>query len=302
MLGRLEMDIDQCIKAYNQLMKFIFSEKINNLPVGWSGNIQAQYDSRRLKSAIEDVIIQTGASPNDLMNDGITRKCRAFVCATAKENLQVTRLRSYTVTNDDAISATVCEAALATAAATSFFEPVTIDNRQYVDGAFGANNPIEEVEEEATDIWCPTTRQLKPLVKCIISVGTGNPGKTALDDKIHLFLTKTLVRMALKPEGIERRFMARWNKEHSEKRYFRFNVEQGLQEVILTEYSKQKIIESTTYDYLHQESQKSRVRDCILNLIEKEGTISILDCFLAFSWIAHIPQRKQAWISRRAYK
>ncbi|KAJ5999690.1 hypothetical protein N7481_000099 [Penicillium waksmanii] len=88
-------------------------------------------------------------------------------------------------------------------AATSFFEPVTIDNRQYVDGAFGANNPIEEVEEEAADIWCHTTRQLKPSVKCIISVGTGNPGKKALDDKIHLFLTKTLVRMALKPEGIE---------------------------------------------------------------------------------------------------
>lgn len=57
MLGRLEMDIDECIKIYNQLMKFIFSENINNLPVGWSGNIQVQYDSRRLKSAIEDVII-----------------------------------------------------------------------------------------------------------------------------------------------------------------------------------------------------------------------------------------------------
>lgn len=86
MLGRLEMDIDECLKAYNHLMTFIFSEKINNLPVGWSGNIQAKYDSRRLKSAIEDVIIQAGASLNDLMKDGITRKCRAFVCATAKEN------------------------------------------------------------------------------------------------------------------------------------------------------------------------------------------------------------------------
>ncbi|KAJ5404524.1 Patatin/Phospholipase A2-related protein [Penicillium cosmopolitanum] len=119
MLGRLEMDIDECLKAYNHLMTFIFSEKINNLPVGWSGNIQAQYDSRRLKSAIEDVIIQAGASLNDLMKDGITRKCRAFV---------------------------LCEAALATAAGTGFFEPVMIDDQQYVDGAFSANNPIEEVE------------------------------------------------------------------------------------------------------------------------------------------------------------
>lgn len=211
-------------------------------------------------------------------------------------------LRSYTVTKDDAISATVCEAALATAAGTGFFEPVMIDDQQYVDGAFSANNPIEEVEGEATDIWCPTTRQLKPLVECIISVGTGNPGKTALDDKIYLFLTKTLVRMALKPEEIERRFVARWNKEYSEKRYFRFNVEQGLQKVVLTEYSKEKMIESATYDYLHQESQKSCIRDCILNLIEKEGTIFIPDRFLAFGWIAKIPQRKQGWILRRLYE
>ncbi|KAJ5404525.1 hypothetical protein N7509_004396 [Penicillium cosmopolitanum] len=108
--------------------------------------------------------------------------------------------------------------------------------------------------------------------------------------------------MALKPEEIERRFVARWNKEYSEKRYFRFNVEQGLQKVVLTEYSKEKMIESATYDYLHQGSQKSCIRDCILNLIEKEGTIFIPDRFLAFGWIAKIPQRKQGWILRRLYE
>jgi predicted acylesterase/phospholipase RssA len=282
MLGRLEMDVDQCIEAYNQLMKIVFSEKVNNLPVGWLGNIKAQYDSQRLRSAIENVIIQTGASPNDLMNDGVTRRCRAFVCATAKATLQITRLRSYTVRDEDAVSATICEAALATAAATGFFEPVTIDNRQYVDGAFGANNPIEEIEEEAADIWCPTTRELKPLVKCIISIGTGSPGQRALDDNIILFLTKTLVRMATKPEGIERRFVARWNKEYSEKRYFRFSVEQGLQDVNMADYSKQDMITSTTYDYLHHGSEESRIRDCILNLVEKQG-ITTTSNFLLLS-------------------
>lgn len=271
MLGRLELDIDQCIQAYNDLMKSIFSDKINNLPVDLSGNIKAQYDSQKLKHAIENVIIRSGASPNDLLDDGVHRRCRVFVCATAKETLQITRLRSYNAPNEDTVIATISEAALATAAATRFFDPVSIGDRQFVDGAFGANNPIEEVEEEAADIWCPSTRDLKPLVKCIVSVGTGDPGQAALDDNIFQFMTKTLVRMATKPEGTERRFMARWGKGYNEKRYFRFNVEQGLQGVQMTEYDKRSLIESATHGYLHHAPQKSRVRDCILNLVEKEG-------------------------------
>ena len=231
MLGRLEMDIDQCILAYTQLMESIFSTKMNNVPVDWSGNIKPKYDSRKLKAAVEEVITRSGASPQALMDDGMSRRCSVFVCATAKETLQITRLRNYGVGNEDPTPATICDAALATAAATGFFDPVSIGNREFVDGAFGANNPIEEVEEEAADIWCPTTLDLKPLMKCIVSIGTGDPGVKALDDNILQFMTKTLVRMATKPKGTERHFLARWATEYKDNRYFRLNVEQGLQDV-----------------------------------------------------------------------
>lgn len=267
------MDVGECIGAYIRLMESVFCDKVNNLPVDWSGNIKAQYDSTRLKTAIEAVTTSAGANPQDPLNDGKTRRCRVFVCTTAKDTLQITRLRSYTVANEENPPATICEAALATAAATRFFEPVTIGTRQFVDGAFGANNPIEEVEEEAADIWCPTSRDLKPLVKCIVSIGTGDPGQKALDDNIFQFMTKTLVRMATKPEGTERRFIARWTKEFAERRYFRFNVEQGLQDVRMNEYGKCGLIESATHDYLYHASRKSRIRECILNLAGKEGML-----------------------------
>jgi hypothetical protein len=275
MLGRLEMDVDDCIQAYSQLMSSVFSEKANNLPVDWSGNIKAQYESKKLRSAVEDVIIRSGSSPKDPMDDGNTDRCRVFVCTTSKETLQVARLRSYNVPNEDAIAATICEAALATSAATRFFDPVTIGDRQFVDGAFGANNPIEEVEEEAADVWCPSSRNLKPLVKCIVSVGTGDPGQGAIDDNILNFLSKTLVRMATKPESTERRFLARWSNEYRENRYFRFNVDHGLQDVRMTEYEKRSLIESATHDYLHHSAQKARIRDCIMNLVTKDGTFGL---------------------------
>lgn len=275
MLGRLEMDVDECIATYIQLMESVFCDKINNLPVDWSGNIKAQYDSKRLKAAIETVIISAGASPNDAMDDGNPPRCRVFVCTTAKDTLQITRLRTYHVAHEETLQATICEAALATAAATRFFEPATIGTRQFVDGAFGANNPIEEVEQEAADVWCPISRDLKPLVKCILSVGTGDPGQKPLDDNIFQFMTKTLVRMATKPEGTERRFIARWTREFAEKRYFRFNVEHGLQDVRLNEYDKRGLIEFATCEYLHHALQRSRIGECVLNLAEKEGMLIV---------------------------
>ncbi|KAJ5117958.1 hypothetical protein N7526_010981 [Penicillium atrosanguineum] len=275
MLGRLEMGIDECIAAYSELMHLIFGQKMNNLPVDWAGNIRAQYDSTKLKHAIEHVIESAGVAPDAPMNNGQTRRCRAFVCTTSKDTLQIARLRSYDVTNEDTIPATICEAALATSAATGFFETVSIGEYKFVDGAFGANNPMEEVEEEAADIWCTTSRELRPLVKCFLSIGTGAPAKAPIDDNMLKFLSKTLVRMATKPESTERRFMARWSKELREKHVFRFNVEQGLQDVHMTDYQKRSAIESATYDYLHHSSQKGRVRDCIVNLLGKEGKTQI---------------------------
>lgn len=98
----------------------------------------------------------------------------------------IVRLRSYPGPKSLDIPATILEAARATAAATSFFEPVSIGARRFVDGALGANNPVDEVEGEASDIWCPET-ELKPLVKCFISIGTGNPGKKAMEDRLFRF-------------------------------------------------------------------------------------------------------------------
>ncbi|KAH0551380.1 hypothetical protein GP486_007405, partial [Trichoglossum hirsutum] len=270
MLGRLEMDVDNCISAYISLIKTVFEEKSSWLPVGWVGKIKAQFDSKSLKSAIEEVIRSKGASTADLFNDGKLRGCRTFVCAVAKETAGITRLKSYTLPDERDIAATICEAALATSAATGFFDAVSIGARQFVDGAIGANNPADEVEGEAANIWCPETGDLKPLVKCFVSVGTGSPGKKAIEDDVLRFLSKTLVRITTETEDTERKFVARWAKHFDEKRYFRFNVDQGLQEVGLAEYKEQGRIEATTDEFLRHQAQKFRVRDCVQNLRQKQ--------------------------------
>jgi hypothetical protein len=74
-------------------------------------------------------------------------------------------------------------------------------------------------------------------------------------------------------ENIVRKFIARWAQHFDNKRYFRFNVEQGLQDVGLAEYKEQGVIESATDEYLRHIQQKSRVRDCVLNLRQKQVCI-----------------------------
>ena len=74
MLGRLEMDVDECISAYNELTRAVFEEKSSRLSISWSGTIKAQFDSKRLKNAIEEVIARHGASQTDLFND--ENRCR----------------------------------------------------------------------------------------------------------------------------------------------------------------------------------------------------------------------------------
>jgi predicted acylesterase/phospholipase RssA len=81
----------------------------------------------------------------------------SFVCTVAKETAGVTRLRSYALPGEHDIPAAICEAALATSAATGFFDAVSIGGRKFIDGAIRANIPVDEVEGEATSIWCSRT-------------------------------------------------------------------------------------------------------------------------------------------------
>lgn len=194
-----------------------------------------------------------------------------FVCATASEIISTQRLRSYDLPEELGIASTICEAALATSAATSFFEPVHIGARKFVDGALKANNPVVEVEDEASNIWCSSTVELKPLVKCFVSIGTGHPGKKPIEDNIAKFLAKTLVAIATETESTADNFIGRWRQQYEQKRYFRFNVHQELQGVGLEEYKEQGTIEAATDEYLRHIEQKSRVRDCIHNLKKKQS-------------------------------
>ena len=70
------MDVDECITAYNKLMKTVFGEKLNKPPESLKGDIRPQFDSATLRRAITEVITSRGISEAALLNDGVKRSCR----------------------------------------------------------------------------------------------------------------------------------------------------------------------------------------------------------------------------------
>jgi len=85
------------------------------------------------------------------------------------------------------------------------------------------------------------------------------------------FLSRSLVGIATETEETERKFIARWARHLDEKRFFRFNVDQGLQNVGLAEHKEQGRMEAATFEYLSHQDRKFRVRDCVQNLKLKQS-------------------------------
>ncbi|RBR12243.1 uncharacterized protein FIESC28_08729 [Fusarium coffeatum] len=270
MLGRLKMDVDECIASYNDLIRVVFGEKsrMHQSKFNLRGQTQARFDSNMLESAVEKTIRDRGLSPTDKMLEDDTPSCKVFVCAISKSSTTTYRLRSYH-TYKTSINATICQAARATSAATTFFDPVSIEDMEFVDGALGANNPVEQVEEEATELWCPETGNIKPLVKCFISIGTGNMGTYDINDRLDKFMT-TLAKMTTDAERIAESSMRRWRQHYDQSRYFRFNVEHGLKPVGMKEYRKKGEIQAATYRYLDSQVQSMLLRKCVENLVLKQ--------------------------------
>lgn len=56
MLGRLEMDVDECIKAYKALMRSVFEKKKHIVSLSLRGVIKPRFSSEVLEKAIKNVI------------------------------------------------------------------------------------------------------------------------------------------------------------------------------------------------------------------------------------------------------
>lgn len=189
-----------------------------------------------------------------------------FVCTTAYANKQAELLRSYKSEKEDTIKCTIVQAARATSAAPLFFDPIKINGVKYSDGGLRNNTPIRAVRTELRAEFPD-----RP-VGCIISIGTGVHCTQSLGKSL-VAIAKSCAAIAHDVEAAHREFKSNECGAQGPFRgkYFRFNVDQGLQDIKLHEWQKLGEIESNTRHYLkNNDNEVEKCIECLLHCDEVE--------------------------------
>ena len=199
----------------------------------------------------------------------------SFVCATSKETADTVHFRTYPSRGSSHMfhATRIWEAARATSAASSFFDPIKIGpyNEEFVDGATGANNPVQELWNEAKSVW--SDEPLESRIQCLVSIGTGVPSLKPFGSSLGE-IGKTLVQIATETERTAETFHRGHSELDASNRYFRFNVLRGLEGIGLEDVSQKNIIMATTSRYMESEATVKQMKLCGKILLARECTFT----------------------------
>lgn len=261
------------------------------------GQIQGRFDHTAIEDGVRNLLDEKGYPRETLLKHHPDGGCKTlglylqyeelmadftfhrFVCATNKLTTETTILSSYPSRRrgTELLNITkVWQAARATAAASSFFDPINIGGVEFVDGATPANNPIGELWTEAFDTFKEGDDwRLEDNIRCLVSIGTGIPAIKPFGDGA-IELGKALLAIATDTEKRAEEFHRHHSHMARQHRYFRFNVLRGLENVGLEHVSKRDQIMASTQAYLQSETVFSSIEACGLMLIERESMLFII--------------------------
>ena len=190
--------------------------------------------------------------------------------------VQAQALRTYV--SETPIDCTIWQAARATSAAPVFLESITFGSPPvaWIDAGLGFNNPGRLLLAEAARTWKDDNNYFsRDSIGLFLSLGTGKPKILRLnsdDDnvvekalkgiaariKVPVNVIKVMQAIGTNAERVAHELMDDLARDV----YFRFNVEQGLQEIELFQYERQEIMVADTDDYLIDRERD--VNDCAL--------------------------------------
>ncbi|KAL6414132.1 hypothetical protein AUP68_00648 [Ilyonectria robusta] len=277
MLGRLQMDVDSCIKTYCSLAEDIFPED-KRILLSQRKKLdfvrgKPWFDAKSLEKSLQDVIKQALGDPTALMIDpeNTLPKCKVFVCAMHEKQTTPFIFRTYSskdaarVTRD----AKIWEAGRATTAAPVFFAPIQIGDLggTFADGGLRNNNPIQELKKEARRVW-PNADNYPWGV--FVSIGTGEQTPKDLGPGVEpLIEALTSIVTDARQKNLE--FVTN-NPDLKPDKLFRFNVLLGMDDIGMERWQEKASIEAATERYLMEDPAVSDVlAKCVGRLREGAG-------------------------------
>lgn len=178
-----------------------------------------------------------------------------FVCTMQADDMRgsiPTRFRTYKLPRNQSPNCKVWEAARATTAEPIIFKRIAIQDdvgpSEYIGAGMGCNNPTAHILDEARHAFKDR------YVASIISIGTGQARTIALPKpgvKQNVLRTKIAQWLQALATDCERTAQEMASKfETYPDVYFRFNVDQGLQDVELDAWEKIRLVVAHTRQYL----------------------------------------------------
>ncbi|TVY60674.1 Calcium-independent phospholipase A2-gamma [Lachnellula suecica] len=266
MLGRLGMSVDECIAEYTALSSEVFTHLQRRMD--WKFRLQGRFDHKSLEKRIKALLVERGEDPDALLSSPNSSCKTKQTSDTVVLSSYFSRRRGLDMLN----TVKFWEAARATSAATTFFDDIKIGGEGFVDGATGQNSPIATMWTEAGDIFKQKGAagwRLEDHVQCFVSIGTGVPSLQAFGESL-LDVAKTIASIATDSMTAAEDFQRHHSNMVSGNRFFRFNVQRGLETVGLEEAKKQDEIKAATRKYIQEEVTFNHLERCAENLQERE--------------------------------
>ncbi|KAI9892857.1 MAG: hypothetical protein M1814_001016 [Vezdaea aestivalis] len=202
-----------------------------------------------------------------------------FVCATDKLQSDPVLLRSYHRRSGDSNrlrAIKIWETARATAAISSFFDPVSIKignaDENFADDITRASNPIQELWNETKHIW--NSESLEDNLKCLVSIGSGVPSADSYATGL-IEVDETLIQISNRAERQAESFVGANTLLVMSGRYFRFNVRNSLEKSQLRDVYQKDEIQVVNQGNKTSKGTVQSLEDCAATLAERASAVSL---------------------------
>ncbi|KAM0229700.1 hypothetical protein ACHAPO_009770 [Fusarium lateritium] len=274
MLGRMRMSIDDCITEYQRLGSIVFGKQRHG---------EYMFDEKILVRETKAVVMKyLGNEDAPLLDPLEDDACKTVLYTLPFKNTvqqTATALRTYINEDKDPNPKTwtIWEAVRATSAATTVFEPFVHGppgkEIRYIDAGFGYNNPSDLILQEARSLWeGDHYLSLHTDVGVFISLGTGMGKIVRMDNDTIMEGLSAKLRAPVKAVEVMKKIVTGTATIHrnvaeqfgiNSVRYYRFNVDHGLEDVKLFDYKKREDMEVDTTAYLDKIEVERELKRCV---------------------------------------
>ncbi|QRV88528.1 patatin-like phospholipase protein [Ceratobasidium sp. AG-Ba] len=259
LVGRLRVPVRQAIKYYQRLAD-VFSKK---RPIGGDeGAFKINKLATVMKAIVRDATGDEDTAMLDTRIDASRSKTMVFAMSKHNVNAAVPAIfRSYQGAKNQLDDCAIWEAVCASMAHPELFRSFDVGRgplrQSYVGGTLGCGNPIEHVLVEAKALFPDR------YLSSIVSIGAGHTRTIQISQpRLLNIMVSTNAEIAMKDiakdcEAAAQRMITRFQQVPNV--YFRFSVEQGMQDVKLCDWEKLGEVKAHTAAYMRRADIDARL-------------------------------------------